>query len=386
MFASACGGGSQSSNCDRSGQVKNYYTDGAQLRCMTEKEYATWVAQHWAKRSADAPSPYRLYVAEKDFTLVEPAYGANAFTVILRKGVGMSAPRGLGHVHILREDGSSAVPWLGTELPLVVRRDGLVSVHRAGLKGKLHYATAGEYTRWLKEYLEAGGAPNEFYDYAYPGYLYFAEGNFTFVTDEPFYGSGSVEVIVPKGIRWSAPKGMGHSVLLMEGGAIYPKDEADFAFVPVYTDTMPKGLSPAAQKRLTKAIARIKAEEKLFWKKSREEDLKYKALEQKFQSELLPLLRPAQPADYKRWLKGYVARGGHPTESYGYPMPDDFYVAEDDFTVIPLRGSLAVEVIVPAGVHWSAPEGFGHVVLFLEDGYRVVGNKWVPTYSNVDVP
>lgn len=96
---------------------------------------------------------------------------------------------------------------------------------------------------------------------------------------------------------------------------------------------------------------------------------------------LLPHLKPATAEDYTRWLRGYMERGGSITHCYDYDLlPDEFYVAQSDFALIPLYGVDAVHIIVPHGVRFLGGE-LGHCTLYFED--EVKGHRWVPLYNNI---
>ncbi|QQG45909.1 MAG: hypothetical protein HYY55_02925 [Candidatus Niyogibacteria bacterium] len=86
---------------------------------------------------------------------------------------------------------------------------------------------------------------------------------------------------------------------------------------------------------------------------------------------------------YKTWLRGFLERGGRLTNSYNYPMPSVFFVAKEDFVMIPLYGSSSINVIVPANIHFLGGS-LGHSGLFLTDKFEVVGGTGrVPIYSDI---
>jgi len=68
--------------------------------------------------------------------------------------------------------------------------------------------------------------------------------------------------------------------------------------------------------------------------------------------EVMPRLRPATVANYKKWLAEFLERGGNITHCYDYPMPNDFFVAIADFNLGDFCGSMAIQVIVPKGIHF----------------------------------
>ena len=100
-------------------------------------------------------------------------------------------------------------------------------------------------------------------------------------------------------------------------------------------------------------------------------------------SHLLPKLRFALPFDYVAWLKGFLDGGGEPTHLYDYPFPDTFYVAREDFRMIPLYGAMAIHIIVPSKIIVSHEprKNIGHCTLYFMKGYEILGS-WVPVYSD----
>lgn len=94
-------------------------------------------------------------------------------------------------------------------------------------------------------------------------------------------------------------------------------------------------------------------------------------------------LRPATIIDYVRWLEGYIGAGNRPTHYYQYKFPEnDFFVAESDFTVTPLYGSCAVQIIVPEGVRVES-SNTGHINVYHMDGFKCVGG-WIPVYKDIN--
>lgn len=88
--------------------------------------------------------------------------------------------------------------------------------------------------------------------------------------------------------------------------------------------------------------------------------------------------------DYKKWLKGYLQNGGIPTHSYDYPITrviDGWYIANANFSILPLFGSNSISVIVPNRVTFRG-ENLGHNQLYLMDGYINIGN-FVPIYNDI---
>lgn len=86
--------------------------------------------------------------------------------------------------------------------------------------------------------------------------------------------------------------------------------------------------------------------------------------------EIMPRMRKATPEDYKAWLRGYISSGGQLDFSlWGTPMPDDFYVAQMPFRLVPLSGILHMHIIVPEGVSFLGGE-LGGCELYFMEGFR----------------
>ena len=95
-------------------------------------------------------------------------------------------------------------------------------------------------------------------------------------------------------------------------------------------------------------------------------------------------LRHATVDDYKQWLAGYLKRGGRAISYYDRPFdPTDWYVAEEDFEIVPLYRANAIKIIVPANVRFLGGE-LGYNELYLMDGFRILGAFGkAPVYSNI---
>ncbi|MFA5409811.1 MAG: hypothetical protein WC343_13650 [Bacilli bacterium] len=108
------------------------------------------------------------------------------------------------------------------------------------------------------------------------------------------------------------------------------------------------------------------------------------------QSAMFPHLRRADRTDYIKWLEGFVDAGNTPTHYYSYPFSrwDSFYVAKEDFEMVPLYGSDAINIIVPDGIKIIIPDGIkkilggplGHNSIFCYKGYKHSGS--VPVFSD----
>lgn len=98
---------------------------------------------------------------------------------------------------------------------------------------------------------------------------------------------------------------------------------------------------------------------------------------------------PATTHQYLLWLDGYLANGGRPTHDYDYAFGvRGWLYAPCGFAVNGECGSNSLHVIVERGAEVSNPNpwkpfgGYGHNSLYLMDDFRVVGNRWVPIYSD----
>ncbi len=126
--------------------------------------------------------------------------------------------------------------------------------------------------------------------------------------------------------------------------------------------------------KLKKFIAKKREEEREMYLKTAKGQLEF------FMSNMVP----ATIEDYEEWLKGFIQGSGDPTHYYDYPMDrvvDSFFIAIDDFEIIPLFGSQSISVIVPRGVNFLGGE-LGHNRLYFEEDYDYKGNI-VPVYINI---
>jgi hypothetical protein len=99
----------------------------------------------------------------------------------------------------------------------------------AELLAVLRPAERTDYEGWMEGYLQSGRRPSHAYTYPFPrGNWYVATADFT---AEPLFGANAVEIIVPTGVQWSAPAGLGHcNLYLMENHANVGH------WVPIYRD------------------------------------------------------------------------------------------------------------------------------------------------------
>jgi hypothetical protein len=238
-----------------------------------------------------------------------------------------------------------------------------------GLGSALRPATRAEYEAWLGDFLARGGRTTESRSHAFgasPEPIYLAvkdyRGNGLFELD-------GMSILVPPG-KVVAPGAHAEANLLGWG------DPSRAIAVPRFADTPPD----------SELISRVVAQQrKRFEAKMRDAGL---SLSQPKGREVLErmvsmgFLRQATPEEYRRWLSGYVKRGGTIASSYEYRMPSQsFYVPLKDLYVPESYGSKSFTLIVPKGRIYLHPTGkLGHNRVLLEDGYQVLGSQHVGTY------
>lgn len=93
--------------------------------------------------------------------------------------------------------------------------------------------------------------------------------------------------------------------------------------------------------------------------------------------DLLSAMRPAQKWEYEAWLTGYLKQGGKVTHFYNHAHPlKAFYVASTNFTMTPLYGALAVNIVVPKGVHLLGGDT-GHCNVYITTFFDEGGDAFV---------
>ncbi len=95
-------------------------------------------------------------------------------------------------------------------------------------------------------------------------------------------------------------------------------------------------------------------------------------------------LRPAAPKDYKKWLDGFIKKGGKPAHYYDFPISlviKRFYVAVEDFEVSPLHGAYAISILVPKKIEFFGGE-LGDIALYFYDGFRST-EEFVSAYQSL---
>jgi hypothetical protein len=111
-------------------------------------------------------------------------------------------------------------------------------------------------------------------------------------------------------------------------------------------------------------------------------ELKILAAERYKKEYLYPRLKIATPKQYKKWLKGYFAKGCTPTHYYDYDWCG--YIATEDIELKPLFGSQAINIIIPCGI--SSNGSRGHCNIFLMEDFSYMGwDTFIPVYKNTIV-
>lgn len=129
-------------------------------------------------------------------------------------------------------------------------------------------------------------------------------------------------------------------------------------------------------KRSRENTFRARAEREM--EKSREMKLKVQEL-------LRGKSRSARVEDYKKWLAGFIKKGGEPTHFYDYPMKgslDDWLVATADFELVPLYGANSLHIIVLNGVKFKGGD-LGHTELYFMDGFEKRASC-IPVYADIE--
>ena len=104
--------------------------------------------------------------------------------------------------------------------------------------------------------------------------------------------------------------------------------------------------------------------------------------QEKASSIMYPSLTKVDGLMYAEWLKGYLENGGNISHVYDYPMRD-VYVATDDIEIVPLYGASSISIVVTGKAKVSAPNGLGHINIYVMEDFKVMGCGFVPLYSDV---
>jgi hypothetical protein len=99
---------------------------------------------------------------------------------------------------------------------------------RAELLSQCMRADKIDYIKWLTKYIEYGGKPTHFYDYAFNDFYVLTQEH---VEIPPLYGGLSLNIIVPEFVELIKAKNIGHNNLYFMKDFTQRGD-----FVPVYRD------------------------------------------------------------------------------------------------------------------------------------------------------
>lgn len=171
--------------------------------------------------------------------------------------------------------------------------------------------TVQEYNSWMTAFVDNGGSPTSYTSNGMSTDRFFvATKDFGM---RPLFGAYAIEVLVPEGIKFKGGA-LGHSKLyFMKKGGL-----SDAGIVTVYGDTDVKGV---------KTIVR----------------------------NVMPSLRSATQSEYDRWVE---IRGNEGQHHVNY-NPGRFFVAKNDFELLPMYGASSITVLRPEGINVSG-EDIGH--------------------------
>lgn len=237
--------------------------------------------------------------------------------------------------------------------------------HPDWLQSSVRPAHVADYFDWLKGYIERRGKPTSLGNSFESRDFYIATKDFTMT---PLYGASSIRLIIPSGINVTI-NNPGHCTIYDMNG--FSSQGIDG--IPVYKEIQDKveKLSP----EITKELQRQQQERE-------QQELEEKKREQ----EWLNSLRIAHIVDYSEWLKGYIERGGKPTEfithSFFNINSDKFYVATKDTEVVEIFGE-RIHVIVPEGIHLTYKPFFHFNTLYYMEGFAYIGDGGVPIYEDM---
>ena len=99
--------------------------------------------------------------------------------------------------------------------------------------------------------------------------------------------------------------------------------------------------------------------------------------EESARADMLKHCLPARPIDYTNWLRGNKYKITH---VYNYNIPNNFYVAYTDMTVVALHGANSINIIVPENVSVSI-KSLGHINVYYMKDFKNIGG-WIPVYLN----
>lgn len=259
-------------------------------------------------------------------------------------------------------------------------------------------ANIEDYKKWFAGFLQNGGMPTGYYDEPFEprDKWLVVEDDFELV---PLYGTNSLDIIVLKGARFKGGQ-LGHTNLYFMGGFVNKGGN-----VPFYSDVKNLKLPGADEqktKELNAKLEKIRAdklteikdrqakweertrkyEENLFHKRVEKERERIKKMEFEVQRLLEGKTRPAAVEDYKKWLVGFLRKGGKPTHYYDYSMPmEDWLVATADFELNSLDGVI-LRIIVSKGVKFKGGDP-GRSKLYFMDGFEKQ-TSWIPFYTDIE--
>ena len=94
--------------------------------------------------------------------------------------------------------------------------------------------------------------------------------------------------------------------------------------------------------------------------------------------------RHATLSDYKKWLEGYLEKGGNFSHYYDYDMRlDNWFVAIKDFPMQDYYGAMSIYIIIPVNLKITdTPTKFGHNEIYFMENFEALGH-FIPLYKNI---
>jgi len=129
-------------------------------------------------------------------------------------------------------------------------------------------------------------------------------------------------------------------------------------------------------------IDETRANDKKRKERQKDFELEWLAAEEYKDKYLLPRLRTASARKYKKWLKGYLAKGGAPTHYYDYEWSG--YIAIRDIELKPLFGAQNISIIIPNNVKITGDRGHCNIFLMRDFSCMDCGD-FVPVFTNTIV-
>lgn len=142
---------------------------------------------------------------------------------------------------------------------------------------------------------------------------------------------------------------------------------------------------------IQEAEDRLAARERSRFTEEEKRDKELKFQEAKL-SEMLKHMMPATPKDYLAWLHGWVDRGGFIGDVQNRAMQDDkayyfngwnqsWFIAKEDFVLVPRHGSQLLHIIVSADVRVIDGTA-GHSKVFYMANFTTNDPDHVVVYSD----